>query len=309
MGTVIQTIDLTLDPDELTARIEAAKRILDAGDGVVIFRGFPLAGSEDVIEASFAAFSRRFGEVRGHGVTQRPIWRVSPRAKLDHEPTFSETASEAPLHTDNSWVREPERYFALLVLRPARDGGDSIAFPIAPHLQRIARTPEGKAILRVLMEEEFPFATPAVFHDHRSHEEQVAAVVTAPVIGGASGFRFRRDVIDAGFHLRPDLVTSEKLGVLDAFEKTLHQAMKECAPVHLKSGEILIANNQAVLHARSNFTDPDRLLLRARMAVVKGKSEAPSGRPPRRSVRESAARPAVSRIGLRQTLRLKRLAP
>ena len=35
----------------------------------------------------------------------------------------------------------------------------------------------------------------------------------------------------------------------------------------LEAGDLLIANNYTVLHARTDFTDPNRLLLRVRIAL------------------------------------------
>jgi alpha-ketoglutarate-dependent taurine dioxygenase len=37
--------------------------------------------------------------------------------------------------------------------------------------------------------------------------------------------------------------------------------------VLLERGDLLIANNYTVLHARTDFSDPNRLLLRARIAL------------------------------------------
>lgn len=243
-------------------------RELDEGIGYVHLTGFPVEGTVGETARVFEALVSRLGKVTPHGASQETIWRVTPRRELNHVPTFSEAASEAPLHTDNSWVSCPEKYFALLAIRPASDGGDTFVFPVMELLNGFAATASGSAALRVLRERQFPFTMPAVFRSASEHAQGITPLATAPVIGGDNRFRFRYDVIQAGFQLRPDLALPESVAAIETFQAFLDEKLARTPGLRLERGDCLIANNQTVLHARSPFTDPDRLLLRARIAEV-----------------------------------------
>jgi hypothetical protein len=245
---------------------DSIRQTLDRGPGHVIIKDFPVDGRpESEISRDFEALVSRFGTVMPHGASNQTIWRVTPRPHLDHAPTFSEAASEAPLHTDNSWAPEPEQYFALLVLRPANDGGESLVFPIPELLRDFARTRGGPAMIRTLSERLFPFAMPVVFRSDAERSNHLTPVVTAPVIASPTDFRFRYDSIMAGFRVRPDLATDESVNAVEAFNDYLVGLLHSSPGTKLGRGEMILANNRTVLHARTNFTDPSRLLLRARI--------------------------------------------
>jgi alpha-ketoglutarate-dependent taurine dioxygenase len=241
---------------------------LDHGRGYVIVKGFPVADRPEAdISADLEALVSRFGTVTAHGASRQTIWRITPRPDLDHVPTFSEAAGEAPFHTDNSWAREPEQYFALLVIRPADVGGESLICPVRELLQDFARTPEGPAVIRTLREQQFPFAMPVVFRSEAEAAAKVTPVITSPVVLSRSTLRYRYDVLKAGFQARPDLATDERVHAVEVFNKFL-TGVRETAPtIRLERGDLLIANNYTVLHARTDFTDPNRLLLRARISL------------------------------------------
>jgi alpha-ketoglutarate-dependent taurine dioxygenase len=241
---------------------------LDHGRGYVILKDFPVAGRpESDISADFEALVSRLGTVTAHGASRQTIWRITPRPDLDHVPTFSEAAGEAPFHTDNSWIREPEQYFALLVIRPADVGGESLLCPVPELLRDFARTPEGPAVIRTLGERSFPFAMPVVFRSASEGTAKVTPVITSPVVLSRSALRYRYDVLKAGFQVRPDLATAENVHAVEVFNEFLTGVRETYPTMRLESGDLLIANNFTLLHARTDFTDPNRLLLRARIAL------------------------------------------
>ncbi len=247
---------------------QAIRQVLDHGRGYVILEDFPVDGrSVEEISRDFEALVSRLGIVTPHGASGQTIWRISPRAELGHVPTFSEAAGEAPLHTDNSWVEAPEQYFALLVIQPARDGGESLLFPVAELLREFRQMPEGPAVIRTLSERLFPFAMPAVFRSDAERAARATPVVTAPVLRAHALLRYRHDIIQAGFQVRPDLATQESVAAVDLFDNFLTDLLRRSPGVKLQRGNVLLANNHTVLHARTHFSDPDRLLLRARMAL------------------------------------------
>ncbi len=246
----------------------AIKEVLDHGKGYVIQNGFPVTGRPEAdISADFEALMSRLGTVTGHGASGQKIWRIAPRPELDHVPTFSEAAGEAPFHTDNSWVPEPEQYFALLVIRPADEGGESLACPVAELLDDFARTRDGAQAIRTLSHNVFPFAMPVIFRGNAERAASVTPVITSRVILSRRAMRYRHDVLKAGFQVRPDLATPENVDAVEVFNEFLTGVRQTYPTVRLESGDLLIANNYSVLHARTDFTDPNRLLLRARIAL------------------------------------------
>jgi alpha-ketoglutarate-dependent taurine dioxygenase len=246
---------------------QAIRDILDQGRGHVIIRGFPVAGrSESEISADLEALVSQLGTVTAHGASRQRIWRIAPRPDLDHVPTFSEAAGEAPLHTDNSWVGRPEEYFALLVIRPAYDGGESLLCPVRKLLRDFGCTRHGRAVIRALRTRQFPFAMPVVFRSTDENAAKVTPVVTSPVLLSRTALRYRYDVLQAGFQVRPQLATAESVDAVEAFNEFLTGVRQTHRTIRMESGDLLLANNYTVLHARTDFTDPRRLLLRARIA-------------------------------------------
>jgi alpha-ketoglutarate-dependent taurine dioxygenase len=244
------------------------REILNYGRGYVILKDFPVVGrSEADISTDFEALAGRFGTVTPHGASGQTIWRITPRPNLDHVPTFSEAAGEAPFHTDNSWDTEPEQYFALLVVRPADVGGESVLYPVSDLLWDFARTPHGPATIRTLQGLRFPFAMPVVFRSETESAAKVTPVVTSPVILNRSMIRYRYDVLKAGFNARPGLATAERVDAVEKFNEFVTGVRRTAPTVRLETGDLLIANNYTVLHARTDFADPKRLLLRARMSL------------------------------------------
>lgn len=242
------------------------REILEHGRGYVILKNFPIVGRhEEDIRADFEAVASRFGTVTAHGGTRQKVWRIAPRLHLDHVPTFSEADGEAPFHTDNSWVLEPEHYFALLVIRPANVGGESVLYPVPDLLRDFARTPWGPASIRTLRERHFPFAVPVVFRSEAENAARITPVVTSPVILNDSMIRYRYDILAAGFRARPDLASAGRFTAVEQLHAFVARVRQTAPTIRLEAGDLLIANNYTVLHARTDFTDPKRLLLRARM--------------------------------------------
>jgi len=254
-------------PQPTRQKGDTLRDILDHGRGYVILKNFPVVGRpESDISADLEALVSRLGTVTTHGASRQTIWRIAPRPNLGHVPTFSEADGEAPFHTDNSWVREPEQYFALLVIRPADDGGESLLCPVPELLRDFAQTRQGPAALRTLSKCQFPFAMPVVFRSDAEGAAKVTPVLTAPVVMSPSSLRYRYDVLQAGFRARPDLATAESVHVVEAFNDFLVGVRHNAPSTLLERGDLLIANNYTLLHARTDFTDPRRLLLRARIA-------------------------------------------
>jgi alpha-ketoglutarate-dependent taurine dioxygenase len=87
------------------------------------------------------------------------------------------------------------------------------------------------------------------------------------VVLSRSTLRYRYDVLKAGFQVRPDLATDERAHAVEVFNEFLTGVRENAPTIRLERGDLLIANNYTVLHARTDFTDPNRLLLRARVSL------------------------------------------
>jgi alpha-ketoglutarate-dependent taurine dioxygenase len=198
----------------------------------------------------------------------RRIWEVTPRRWLPagHVPTITECAAAAELHTDSQYRSTPERYVALLVIRPAGDGGGETTILTANQLvERLTATPQGRDAHDVLRSAPFPFAVPTSFlADPRT---RAAEFIQAPILAAEPMIRYRSDTLAAGFELAPSLATQEALAATMRLGEAIanHPATVQ---FHLQTGDVLFVDNHRVLHGRTDFADPRRLLLRLRISAA-----------------------------------------
>lgn len=190
------------------------------------------------------------------------LWDVKPRPVLgDRPPTFSEHSDEADLHTDSQSYPTPEELFILYTVRAARCGGGASFFLSVDALEEtLAATAEGRDALEALREPAFPFAISVT-----GEESNPEAVTVGAILGDSPRVRFRRDVVEHGFTVRPDLATPRSTAAV----RTLLEVMAKQAPVVtrvLPDDAVAVFDNHAVLHGRAGFTDPERHLVRVRMA-------------------------------------------
>lgn len=262
------TFESLLEGDNSRA-VAALRDALDGGPGYALLSGFPLDGVGDAVrDELLLRAARLLGEATPHGASGKLIWEITPRATVGTTPTFSETADEAPLHTDNGWVPVPEKYLTMLAVNPADEGGDTIVLPVATAVEGFSRLPRAAEALALLREEAFPFAVPTVFREPGRPGSGPDTLVAA-VFGSEVPFRYRYDIIRAGFALRPDLASPRRLWALECFDAYLRLARERAPRVRLRRGDLLFVNNHAVLHARTAFDDGSRLLLRVRMSAAR----------------------------------------
>jgi len=248
------------------SRTDEIKEALDFGPGFALVRGFPLDDRslpETVDELE--AIAAQLGPVTRHGATGQTVWPITPRREVGALPTFSETSAEAPLHTDNSWVARPERYLAMLTLVPANRGGESIVLGLEEALGEMAETPKGKRAIDCLSRQKFPFASPTIFEEGKNSSSIDGSCVLASVLGPGPTIRYRHDLILEGLARHPDLATSEGIESLDYLHRYLTNALNRSVRLPLERGDLLFVSNTRALHARTEFCDPERFLLRVRM--------------------------------------------
>lgn len=208
------------------------------------------------------ALTRGVGKPTDHNRDKRVLWPVKPRADevkktVDYKTTFSEEAGEAPLHTDSAFARDPEKYNALFVVKQATEGGVSVLLNVPRLVDDMARTVEGRECIDILRGSEFPFRVPDAFYkDER--------IVTGPVLGDGPFVRFRYDCLMAGFALREDLRSNERVWAIEHF-RAMAESSEARVFYHLQPDEAIIIDNHIMLHARTDFRDQDRHLIRVRM--------------------------------------------
>lgn len=239
---------------------ELVRKMVALEPGCVVLRdlGFDRYPQE-VRDTLVLALTAAIGKPTDHNADKRVLWPVHPRQMgPEYRTTFSERDGEAPPHTDSAFSRRPEKFGCLFMAHEAEDGGgQSVIVNGRRLIADLTSTQDGRQCLAILRDREFPFWVPdAFFKDER--------VVTAPVIGERPLIRFRYDSLMNGFELRPDLRTNERLWAVEHFRSVAEESEARITYL-LRRGEALIFDNHDVLHARTDFADPARFVIRVRM--------------------------------------------
>ena len=212
----------------------------------------------EALPAAFVALCYQVGVPSNHNDDHQVVWHVRDRAdQLGREVTFSERAGEAPFHTDSAFAVQPEEYFGLYTVRAADcGGGSSRIIPANRLLAAINATEEGRRHRQTLERELFPFKVPAAF-------SETGRVRFGKVINNGK-LRYRYDAIRRGMQEMPERVSQAMIDALVWFDAFVETAVPPIE-IRLAAGQAIFVNNMRVLHARSNYTDSARHLLRVRM--------------------------------------------
>jgi hypothetical protein len=177
---------------------------------------------------------------------------VSPLQKEGRDVTYTLGACEP--HADESSKPAPEDIACLWCVRQARWGGATVVWPVRQLIRVIADMPEGDVLLGLLRTKRFPFG---------GKLRQPPRVLMAPVLFGEDGIRFRLGTIEDAFvvlKLGPDPEQTRALqALIGAIRSTTPSGWR------LNPGEALIVLNRRVLHAREDFDDTERCLIRTRL--------------------------------------------
>lgn len=181
------------------------------------------------------------------------IWRVQPTVNDSKLKTFSEHAGEADLHTDTQYRRSPERYMSLSMVRDsACGGGQTILLDYKKVADRVAASPYYAELTS-----DYPIMVPDVFSANESK------VIYAPILADEPLLRFRDDTISKGLDAINEPLDSPKRQAFEWLRDELFGS-EHIVRFHLEPGQILVIDNHRVMHGRSAFQDPDRLLFRIR---------------------------------------------
>ncbi|WP_165950192.1 TauD/TfdA family dioxygenase [Actinomadura sp. GC306] len=160
--------------------------------------------------------------------------------------TVSQTSGAAPLHTDAAYRERPEAGMCLFSVRPARDGGRTLLLDADTAL---ADLPD--RMLNRLRRADWSWRTPEPFVPEAPFR---AAVVTLPP-SGAAALRWRPDLLMCG--------DAEQRAAAEEFAR--HLARLPAVELALRPGDALILDNRRILHGRTAFGDPARMLVRVRL--------------------------------------------
>jgi TfdA family taurine catabolism dioxygenase TauD len=243
---------------------EAVRRIVATGAGAVLVQGlgFERAAEthgEAMRGALVLALTAAIGEPTDHCADKRVLWPVKQRpVAAGKKATFSEDLGEAPLHTDSAFSREPERYNALYVIRQLGCGGGKSVIVNGPQFLRdFARTPQGNDCIRFMRSTDYAFRVPDAFFVG-------ARFIISRILSDDPVIRFRHDCIEGGFELCPELATDEHRFYYSLFRRSA-EAHGSRVEFMMADGDLVVLDNTRLFHARTNYHDPARHLIRVRM--------------------------------------------
>ncbi len=228
-----------------TAVLDGARRAL-AERGWAVIRDLPLDPTGRDHDAVLDIASR-FGRpsCRDGGTA---VWPVTAR-EHDRLATFSVRAGEAALHTDAQYRARPEELVCLFVIRRATDGGATRLLSVQDVVTALRQRAGGEWLLARLREPVWRWATPRPFSPEPGFR--------AAVLLSECAIRWRADNL-AGDLCKP---TRAAARLFAEFVRTAPGV----AQVWLDPRDMVIIDNLRMLHGRTAFTDPRRLLLRVRL--------------------------------------------
>ena len=243
---------------------------LEGGRGVVLLRGVPVTEhTEEELALLLWGLGTHVGTAEPQDRDGRLLHRVQDTGRDigSAEVRYFQTSRDLGFHNDGADV------FMLLCVRAATRGGRSrIVSSVAAFNRIVRREPELALVLQQPFhfdlrgqqtDGEIPYQTVPVFNHYRG---RLCAL-------------YKRQYIDSAqrFAEVPPLTDTQR-AALDLMDEVCDELAYEFA---MRSGEVLIGNNYAVLHARSEFEDgaddgPGRLMLRLWLSLPNGRPLPPA---------------------------------
>ncbi|WP_158702462.1 TauD/TfdA family dioxygenase [Kitasatospora sp. MMS16-BH015] len=219
------------------AGVARADQLLRHGLGFALIRGLDLAGLTD---ADCLRAAHRLLAPLGAAHSLDGLLTAPP---ADHQ------EGRLGPHSDRGMRPAPPRLLALLCIRPAAEGGDSLLVSgHTVHDALLATAPEALAILYrpVHFGSEPPTAGAPAFDRHY------------PVFQPREGrlrMQYNRYWITRGQQEQDAPLTPTQLAALDAFDRAT-AAPGTTLRLRLRPGDLLVVDNLTVLHGRTAYTDP-----------------------------------------------------
>lgn len=218
----------TPDAEALAGRVVVA---LNQGPGLILLRGWP----GDDLDALHHGFGGLLGTPRAGGPTL-----VTRAAAAQERGGMSDR--ELAFHTDRAGPPGPPRLLGLFCVRAAARGGDSLLVSGHSVYNRLARDhPAALAELR----QDFHFGAGPGF-------DRVYPVFRWE--RGRLRVQYNRYWIERGQREAGKPLSARTLAALDAFDGVLSDPgmVVRC---HLRPGDLLMLDNNVILHGRTEFTD------------------------------------------------------
>lgn len=247
---------------DLAERVHFFRTVLvSSASGILIRRFTTKVTTPDLARVLLLVLALKLGKPIDHQAnTDSLVWDITPRRtdELSFK-TFSEHNHEAPLHTDSQYSESPENFIGLLVFRKATCGGGKTRILNGYKLfSELLATDKGQETINILSTHELPFLIPPVFSRKETPEFTFAPVFSPDVF-----IRYRKDTLLRGLasfgYMFPE-------GVFDAvrYLDSVVENSPNIFEIMLEDGDLLITNNHTSLHARTEFSDMERLLFRVR---------------------------------------------
>ncbi|GAA2207304.1 TauD/TfdA family dioxygenase [Nonomuraea monospora] len=221
-----------------------------AGRGwAVLHTGLRHTDGDAVDHAAVLRLAREFG-VPSRRDGGQEIWPIRP-SRTDPAATLSERAGAADFHTDAAYRADPEGVVCMFVVRPAADGGLTLLLHAATVKAELRRHALGERVLAELGKPRWQWRVPEVFGGGED-----GACSRAAVMPGDGTVRWRADnLVD---------LTLEQRRVASWFACLLRVLPGTVCLEH-RPGDMIVIDNHHVMHARTSFRDPRRMLLRVRV--------------------------------------------
>ena len=225
------------------ARMELYRKLRDFG--LVVITGGPGEAG------SIADVAGLIGDLGGSSYSS--IFDLTPKSKIR---TIGNSTRPVPPHTDEAFRHSPPGINILGCVRPADDGGESVLLD-GFNLANILRNEDPQA---------FNMLTEYAQSFHRSHDSAEQGTIDERTRQPMFELDDRGEVTGVRIHTRaagPLTLQAEQVESYYAAHHYLCQLMMSAdnqVKFLLNSGDTVMFDNHRVLHARTDFTDPERLL-------------------------------------------------
>jgi len=202
------------------------------------------------------------GDIREHNEGKQDyVWPIKLKDSSSTIRTFSEHNDQAEFHTDTQYRELPERYMTLCCVQEAVCGGGlTLLLDSQLVLNDIIDQKEFLQSLSL----NFPIAIPDVFAVKGN------LFIEQPIVSNYPKFRFRYDTFKKGIVLQSSNDKYVKLDIIERLKDILENS-PHIISLKLRKGQILIIDNHRILHGRTAYSDPNRLLYRVRVDDFKSK--------------------------------------
>lgn len=223
-------------PDPISVGVDINDRMA-AGAAYVHATGLPFAGMPTPERDAYIvhASSALGALTTTAGIFGSELWQL--------DSSTSPNASHIPMHTDNPFMRRPERIVGFWCMRSSSEGGENLILPVARLQEWMDDDPERRDLAVEMAE------TPL---EHRHSTLSTRGVAIDSRAGTA---RFDKKYVVDNEHR----TAARFAGILAVPGLPVE-------PVKLGAGEALFFNNRTVLHARAPYSDAERLSVRVRIA-------------------------------------------